>query len=163
MNGRQAIQATLESNRKLLETLVNDFSDADLLARPVPGANHAAWQIGNVIEADVLFIGEQMPEVVFPKLPEGFVALHGPEGTKKDEGFLSKDEYLKLLNEVRATVIAAVGSLPSDEALDKPTVGKFKDFAPTLGDVFLLLANHTMMHGGQFSVIRRKLGKPVIL
>jgi hypothetical protein len=34
--------------------------------------------------------------------------------------------------------------------------------APTLGDIFLLLATHTMMHAGQFTVVRRKLGKPVL-
>jgi hypothetical protein len=34
--------------------------------------------------------------------------------------------------------------------------------APTLGAQFILAANHTMMHQGQFSVARRKLGKPVL-
>ena len=35
-------------------------------------------------------------------------------------------------------------------------------FAPKLGDFFLLIANHTMMHVGQFTTARRKLGKPVL-
>jgi hypothetical protein len=35
-------------------------------------------------------------------------------------------------------------------------------FAPTLGALFVLVANHALMHGGQFSVVRRKLGKPVL-
>jgi hypothetical protein len=35
-------------------------------------------------------------------------------------------------------------------------------FAPRLGDLFQLVANHTLMHAGQFSVVRRKLGKPVL-
>jgi hypothetical protein len=35
-------------------------------------------------------------------------------------------------------------------------------FAPTVMALFLLTANHQMMHAGQFSVVRRKLGKPVL-
>ena len=35
-------------------------------------------------------------------------------------------------------------------------------FAPTVGAMLLLNANHTMMHAGQFTVVRRKLGKPVL-
>jgi hypothetical protein len=28
--------------------------------------------------------------------------------------------------------------------------------------LFLLLAHHDLMHAGQFTVVRRKLGKPVL-
>jgi len=28
--------------------------------------------------------------------------------------------------------------------------------------LLVLTANHTLMHGGQFTVLRRKLGKPVL-
>ena len=34
--------------------------------------------------------------------------------------------------------------------------------APTLGALLLLQSNHTLMHAGQFTVVRRKLGKPVL-
>ena len=42
------------------------------------------------------------------------------------------------------------------------TTGQMAKFAPKLGNLFLLQANHALMHGGQFSVVRRKLGKPVL-
>jgi hypothetical protein len=32
---------------------------------------------------------------------------------------------------------------------------------PSLGGALLLAANHVMMHAGQFTVVRRKLGKPI--
>ena len=35
-------------------------------------------------------------------------------------------------------------------------------YMPTYGAMFSLLAGHTMMHAGQFTVVRRKLGKPVL-
>lgn len=163
MTGIEAIQSTLESTRKMAEWFLSDFTDAELLVRPVPGANHAAWQIGNVICGDLFLVKEELPDAVYPELPAGFAELHGNKGTKQDgpAGFLTKDGYLSLFNAVRAATIAAVGKL-TDADLDRPTTGSFKGFAPTLGKLFLMVSDHTTMHGGQFSVIRRKLGKPVL-
>ena len=42
MTGCEAIRAALEAIGANLSMYVGDFSDADLLVRPVPGANHAA-------------------------------------------------------------------------------------------------------------------------
>jgi DinB superfamily len=163
MTGREAIKAALEATRGNLHWYVSDFSDADLLVRPVPGANHAAWQIGNVIGGDVFLIQAELPDAAFPTLPPGFAELHGTEGAKKDgpDGFLSKAEYLDLFDKTRAATIGALEKL-SDADLDRPTSEKFRAWAPTLGDLFLMTSHHTLMHAGQFTVIRRKLGKPVL-
>lgn len=40
--------------------------------------------------------------------------------------------------------------------------GPVARLAPTVGALFMLTANHELMHSGQFSVVRRKLGKPVL-
>jgi hypothetical protein len=163
MNGRGAIQAALEGTKFVLRWFVQDLSDADLLVRPVPAANHIAWQLGNVIVGDRYLVTEQLPDAAYPELPPGFADLHGPAGAGKDgpDGFLPKAEYLALFDAVRAATIATVGAL-SDADLDRPAVGRIGAFAPTLGHVFLLVSNHTLLHAGQFSVIRRKLGKPVL-
>ena len=163
MNGIETIQAALEGTKATLNWFVGDLSDADLFVRPAPTANHIAWQIGNVIVGDQHLVSEQLPEASYPELPAGFKENHGAEGAKKDgpEGFLSKAEYLALFESVRAATIAAVGKL-SDADLDRPTKGRMLAFAPKLGDLLLLVSNHTLMHAGQFSVIRRLLGKPVL-
>ena len=49
-----------------------------------------------------------------------------------------------------------------DADLDKPTIGSIAQFAPTLGALFILQANHTMMHAGQFSVEVPQADKPVL-
>lgn len=162
MNGIAAIQRTLDSTRKVTLRLLSDFSDAEMLVRPFPNANHAAWQIGNVIGADVFLGGQEVPAVEFPKLPDGFGELHDKSGAGKDEGFLTRDDYVTLFNAARDASIKAVGTL-TEADLDRPAHEAIRQFLPTVGDVFLLLAEHTLMHGGQFSVIRRKLGKPVLL
>ena len=162
MNGREAIKAALESTRDNLGWFLNDFSDADLLVRPVPGANHAAWQVGNVIGGDIFLVTAELPDTKYPELPAGFADLHGAAGAGKDDGFLTKAEYMKIFNEVRGVTVAAVGRL-TDADLDRPTGEKMQAWGvPTLGHLFLMASNHTLMHSGQFSVIRRKLGKPVL-
>ena len=161
MTGCEAIRAALEATKANLPMYVGDFSDADLLVRPVPAANHAAWQIGNVIGGDIYFIASDLPDTAYPELPPGFIDLHGSKGATKDEGFLTKAEYLALFDKVRGATIAALGKL-TDADLDRPATGPGKAFAPTLGMLFIMTSNHTLMHAGQFTVIRRKLGKPVL-
>ena len=39
--------------------------------------------------------------------------------------------------------------------------GPLGAMVPHVAGLFLLTANHVIMHTGQFSVVRRKLGKPV--
>ena len=77
------------------------------------------------------------------------------------KGFLTKAEYLGLFNRVRETTLAALEQMAETD-LDKASVGQMAKFAPTLAEMLLLQANHTMMHAGQFTVVRRKLGKPVL-
>src|SRR5262245_11545197 len=158
MNAQQAITWALKSDLNVWNMLLDDISDAELLMRPVPGANHLAWQIGHVITAECRFlknIGKSMPE-----LPANFEQQHGKEKIQAEKGFLTKAEYQKLQAAVRQATIAAVAGC-SDADLDKPNTGPLEKFAPTYGAVFQLVAAHSTMHVGQLTTLRRKLGKPV--
>ena len=163
MNGIDVIKTALDRTRFAINWYVSDLSDADLFVRPVPTANHIAWQFGNVIVGDRYLVQEQLPDARYPELPAGFMEMHGPEGTSKDgpDGFLTKAGYQALFDEVRTATIAAVDAL-TEADLDRQATGAIATFAPTLGQVFLLVSNHTLLHAGQFSVIRRILGKPVL-
>jgi DinB superfamily len=163
MNASEAIRTALSSTQQLLSWYVGDLSDADLLVRPVPGANHIAWQIGHVIAGDVELVKPQLPATAYPELPAGFVEQHGKDTAAQDppHGFLNKAQYLDLFNRVREATKAAVAKL-SDTDLDRSTTGNMAKFAPTLGALFLLVSNHTLMHVGQFTAVRRKLGKPIL-
>jgi len=163
MNGRDVIRASLASTRHLLPMYLADLSDADLFVRPVPGANHIALQLGHLISSEVGMVRQQLPAALYPELPAGFSEAHDLKNAGKDgpAGFLKKADYLGLFDRVRAATIENAAAL-SDADLDKPTVGQMAPFAPKLGDYLLLLGNHTLMHAGQFSVVRRKLGKPIL-
>ncbi|MGL4460883.1 MAG: DinB family protein [Planctomycetia bacterium] len=161
MNGIAVLQANLTDTAKLFQWYVADLTDADLLVRPVPEANHAAWQWGHVIVGEQILVLTQLPETSMPPLPEGFAAAHDTAAATKEVGFFTKDEYAALFAANRVATIAALGSL-TDADLDRPTQGPMASFAPRLGDFFNMLAQHDLMHAAQFTVVRRKLGKPVL-
>ncbi len=160
MTAKDAIKTALASTQQLLSWYIADLSDADLLTRPVPGANHVAWQLGHLIAAETR-LGGQLPGAAYPELPAGFADRHNAEAARKDTGFGTKGEYLAQFNKVREATLANLARA-SDADLDRPTSGPMAQFAPTVGALLLLQSNHTLMHAGQFTVLRRKLGKPIL-
>jgi hypothetical protein len=162
MNAGAAIQNALTSTQQILNWYVSDLADADLLVRPAPNANHIAWQLGHVIAAERGLMSAQGLPHPYPELAAGFSERYlNKESSAANEGFGTKAQYLDLFEKIRGATIANAAKL-SDADFDKPTVGNMAKFAPTLGALFILQANHTMMHAGQFTVVRRKLGKPVL-
>jgi hypothetical protein len=163
MNATVVVQKALDSTNHLASWFLSDLSDADLFVRPVPGANHIAWQFGHLIHSQRQMVASQLPGAALPELPAGFAEKHDNKNTKDDgpAGFATKAVYLELFGKIHQATTAAIQKL-SDADLDRPSTGPMAQFAPTLGEFLLLIANHTMMHAGQFSVTRRKLGKPVL-
>ena len=162
MLAKDVAATALKSTQNMLGMYISDLSDADLLVRPVPGANHTAWQLGHLIASESM-LKKQYPHFVYPELPAGFVEQHKPTTASMEpaKGFASKEEYLKLFNAARNATLANLASC-SDADLDKPTEGNMAGFAPNLAAMFLLISNHVLMHAGQVTVVRRLLGKPVL-
>lgn len=163
MNGIDVLRSSLNSSRMMIELIVSDLSDADLLLRPVPQANHFAWQLGHLIAAERDIVLQQLPTATMPELPEGFGKKHSKEAATSDDpsAFCSREEYVTLLGKIREATLAELSKL-NDSDLDRPTVGNLKQHFPTLGTIFGMLSSHILMHLGQASVVRRKLGKPVM-
>jgi uncharacterized damage-inducible protein DinB len=158
MNGIQAVDTALRSTQHLLNWFLADLSDEDLLVRPVEAANHIAWQLGHLILSERQLVGQQLT-ATYPDLPSGFAELH--KSADSSAQFLAKAAYLDLFNQTRQATLDAVSKL-TDADLDRVITGPMATFAPNLGALLLLTSNHTLMHAGQFSVIRRKLAKPVL-
>jgi hypothetical protein len=160
MTAKDLLQQTLMSSQRVLEIVLDGLSDQDLLVRAVPNANHIAWQLGHLIMSEHRFLctlGSQSP----PALPEGFADRHRAAASHEDStvGYLRKDEYLDLYKKTRQATLAALQQLPETE-LNRPNTGPTAPIAPTLGALFALMGSHSLMHTGQFSVVRRTLGKP---
>lgn len=153
------LASSLQSSLNMLKMHLGDLSDADLMVRPVPGANHANWQIGHMIEAErgmMTQCGAKMPE-----LPAGFKERYSKETAKSDDAskFATKDELIPLFEKVRGGTIEFIKTL-SAEKLKSPS--PMADWFPTMADFVGLGASHIAMHIGQIQVLRRKLGKPVL-
>jgi len=162
MTAKDVIKNTLDFCRMVTVEYLKDFSDADLLVRPVPAANHSAWQLGHLITSEhemISALGHKMPE-----LPAGFVERYTRESARSDQPaeFATKQEYLGLLEKIRAGTLAALNATPEAD-LEKPAPESMRAYAPTVSAVFLITGTHELMHAGQFVTVRRKLGKPVLV
>lgn len=107
MNVKDPIRGALRMNHEIVKSCLADLADADLLVRPVPGANHIAWQLGHLISAEARFLG-LIPGSRPAELPAGFAEQHGKDRATADTGFATKQQYLDLFDKVRAQTTAAL-------------------------------------------------------
>ena len=159
MDIKQAIVNNFAHSDFVVEGYLADLSAAELLTRPVAGANHIAWQLGHLIAAERGLVDKAAPGKMDP-LPEGFVERHkkATAGSDNAADFLSKEEYLKLAKQVRANTLRAVESLsPAD--FDRPAGPGVPPFLQSSADVLLFVPSHWLMHAGQWAITRRKLGR----
>ena len=156
------IATELTGNLEMLKHHLADFNDADMMVRPVPNANHAAWQLGHLVAFEAMLCGMYAPASA-PKLPADAKQTYGKEGAPSDDAarFFKKDEALQMLSQARAGLVAWVKTL-SEADLAKPGPAEFKGWVTSIGDLLMKVPGHTTMHVGQFQVIRRKLGKPLL-
>jgi hypothetical protein len=169
MDIRQAIRSSLTASDFVVGAYLADLTPAEMLARPVPGVNHIAWQLGHLIKADrhlveqccaALGRAELGRESVFGPLPAGFAERHTKEtaGSDNPADFLTKEEYLAIKEQVRGDILRLVEKLePAD--FDQP-VTKVPPFLKTVGETLNFLGGHWLMHAGQWTVTRRHLGRP---
>lgn len=163
MNTKEAIRGAANTSDMVLKKYIEDLSDADLMKRPGPGCNHLAWQLGHLISSECGLLESIVPGAA-AELPEGFAEKHSKEtiGVDDPSKFCTKQEYLDLMDQVRAASMAALDRLDESE-LDKPGPEHFRQMFPTVGHVYLLIATHGLMHAGQFVPVRRALDKPVVI
>ena len=160
MTPKDLIKHTIDLCHSVLSDYLSDLTDEDLLVRPVPGANHIAWQLGHLIASENALTGAGY---AMPELPEGFAESYTKETAGSDDPamFLGKSQYLELFEQQRAATLAALDATPESD-LDKAAPESCREYAPTVGIMFNLIGIHEMMHAAQFAIVRRKLGKPAL-
>ena len=159
MDAHQVIRSALARSDFVVKGYLADLTDEELLVRPVPGANHIAWQLGHLILAEHGMVDAASPGVM-PPLPTGFAEKHKSDTAGLDDrsAFYAKAEYLRLYDEQRAGTLAALEKTSAAD-LDLPGPKATERLAATIGDLFLLQGFHWLMHTGQWAVTRRKLGR----
>jgi hypothetical protein len=159
MNARQAIRINIDSANMIAQGYLKDLSDAELLVRPVPGANHTAWQRGHLLASQHDMVETTCPGSM-PALPAGFAEKYTNDTAKLDApaAFHPKAVYMNVHEQLHAATLKALDKL-SDADLDKPAPEKFRSFVKTIGELFSMQGTHLLMHAGQWAVTRRKLGR----
>ena len=159
----EVLQRSLARSYELVKLLLSDLSDDELLVRPVPEATCIAWELGHLILRDYRLLGSQGLGVNYPELPIGFEQQHSDAtaGSEPPVGFLCKAEYMNLLATIHQATISALASL-ADTDLDAPAKGEARTWAMTLGDVCLQAVDERGAELGQLTIVRRKLGKPIL-
>jgi len=155
--------STLIQNLGMLSMTVADFSEADMFVRPCPAANHATWMIGHLLVAEANIVDDIAPEKG-AKISPALSAMFSKEMATIDDPkqFPAKSELLAHLNEVRQATITWAKEI-TEADLGKPGPAAMTAFIPTLGAALFILPGHLAMHVGQLQVIRRVLGKPIIM
>ena len=157
----ELISKNVLQTRGMIDSFLKDFSDADMLFRPAKTANHAIWQMGHLANSTRGMVTTCDPSIAFsfeddPRFGKSKASIDDPAF------FPGKAELLSRFDQAMDTAASWVEKL-SDADLAKPTPERLQAFAPTVGNVAILLAAHPLMHLGQFSVTRRALGKPHIM
>jgi hypothetical protein len=158
---KNILRGAIEGGHWVVRAFVEDLTDAELLVRSVPGANHIAWQLGHMISGTHKMLAAMGYKV--PALPEGFAEAYTPATAGSDDPakFATKAQYLVLMDQAKAASLAAVEGTPETD-LDKPGPESMREYAPTVAAALMLQGTHWLMHSGQFVPIRRKLGKKPI-
>lgn len=163
MNAKDAIRYAMQLTDQVVKGYLGDLQDEELMKRPGEGCNHIAYQLGHLISSEVSMLESICPGKAID-LPAGFAEAHsGDENANNNPSdFLRKAEYFELMDRSNAAVKAALDEL-TPEQLDADGPEHFRNFAPTVGDVFMLIATHPMMHAGQWVPIRRQCDKPIVM
>lgn len=164
MGSKNLLQHALIQAHWVTEKLLEDMTEADLFARYAPQANHLAWQLGHLIQAECHYLGvldSQLGTSFSTSLPEGFAQKHTNEtaASNNPADFCDRETYLKLFNQQRQASLAALAAVSEsdlEKPLDEPTI-----LFSNVEQVFYLIACHEVMHSGQITAVRRQVGRPV--
>ncbi len=160
MSQSQLIADLTKSAAGLLQMHLADLTDADLMHRPVPAANHGMWNLAHLASFECMLAKVVAPDST-AALPEQFAKCgsKGMAGVDDPRQFPTKAEVLDVMGRANAALVAGLPKLTDDD-LAKPSPESFRSFAPRLGDLLSMGPMHAMMHLGQLQVLRRALGKP---
>jgi hypothetical protein len=160
MTSIELIVKELTTSPQALKATLEDFTDAELLTRPSPAANHPLYQLGHLCSGEVHLMG-YCKQGIYSNLPTELLKRFDRSAcTENDPAKLAtKAELLSLFDQIRSQTIAYAKSL-KDADLDQPTN---VPFAPTVGQMLMVQATHLFMHVGQMQVARRCLGKKILM
>ena len=163
MDSRQAIHPSIGTADMISPTYLEDLTDEEMMKRPDPGCNHLKWQVGHLISSDHGMISGCVPGAL-PDLPDGFAEKYSKEQAASDspDDFHSKAELMSTFEAQRSAILEALANM-TDEDFDQPAPESMQSYAANVGAVFSMIGSHWLMHTGQWVVLRRQLGRDLLI
>ena len=160
MQTRDAIKIELGTAELVSNAYLNDLSDAELMHRPHPQCNHLNWQIGHLVASEHALMDKFVPGGM-PPLPEAFAAQYDRSTQSSDDPsqFLTKAELMAAFRTQRDATLKGLAQVKEEDFGKETGI----TYAPTLAALYLMQGSHWLMHCGQWVVVRRQLGKPVVI
>ena len=160
MQVRDAIKCGIDSSELVVNAYLDDLNDAELLERPHPQCNHINWQVGHLIASEHGMLNSLVPGGM-PPLPEKIAKYYTKENSGSDNpsDFATKAELMASHRVQRDATLKSLSEV-SDGDWGKETG---LSYAPTLSTLYTMIGAHWLMHCGQWVIVRRQLGKPVVI
>lgn len=163
MNANEAIKINIDCADMVCGAYLGDLTNEEAMKRPHAGCNHINWQLGHLIASDNMMCNGCIPESI-PALPDGFADKYSKEAAANDNAsdFVPKEELMELFQNQRKAITEVLSGL-SDEQLKAASPEAMQGYAPTVASVFSMIGSHWLMHAGQWVVVRRELGREIVI
>lgn len=163
MNANDAIKNNIDTADMVCGAYLEDLTNDEAMKRPHADCNHINWQIGHLIASDNMMCNGCVPDSL-PALPEGFAEKYSKETAASDnaDDFVPKSEMMELYRAQRKAIKDVVDGLSADQ-LAAASPESFQSYAPTVGAVFNMIGSHWLMHAGQWVIVRRELGREIVI
>ncbi len=162
-SNKSIVKKHIEVSYFIMNLYLKDIKDEEIYVRPTKEANHLAWQLGHLTCSVGKALNAIAPNIV-PELTREYIEKHTSESSKLDgpENFYTKSEYMKIFKTQEIAYFDLIESMPeADFKKDGPE--SMRAYAPKVEDVLMAQGTHIIMHAGQVAVLRRKLGKPIVM
>ena len=163
MKTSEAIKNNYQTAQMVCGTYLGDLTDAEAMQRPHAGCNHINWQVGHIIASENK-MGNAVVADGIPALPDGFSEKYSKETGDSDNAgdFVPFSELLTIAKTQGDAVVAMIDGL-ADDQFDAPGPEEMQAYAPTMGALCNMMGSHWMMHAGQWVVLRRQLGREIVI
>jgi len=163
MKAIEAIKINLSTADMVCGAYLEDLTNEEAMRRPHAGCNHVNWQLGHLIASDHMMCNGCIADSL-PALPDGFADKYSKETAASDnaDDFVPKTELMELYRNQRQAIMKVLDGL-SDEQLAAPAPESMKAYASNVASAFSMLGSHWLMHAGQWVVVRRDLGRDIVI
>lgn len=161
MDVHQAIESLLTTADTVVQRYLSDFPTDQWSMRPHPDCNDLNWQFGHAVLSESQMIdGGPSSQLTFGKDAARIYqkTQTGPVGSER----LEPEQLWIWYAEVRKHSLDLLRELSSRD-LDRPMPDSISSYCPTLGDAYLAVGAHWMMHTGQWAVLRRIANLPIVI